>query len=224
MATILQREPVLPHDIRPVIVSSFLAIVGWIAILGSLALIVGNVAGSMVVPGHDWIADTVSDLAAGRYEIIQDVALYGYAAALVALALGTAHIHDGAFRWTALTFMLVLLALCVTIIGARNEYGDADNEGIVIHIYVVYVMGALFAGCFVLMGVTGGQLSTRFRVISWGAAILWCIGAPVFFFMPTEFDGIWERGLGVISVIWVVAYGSVLLRISKECRDRAGNK
>lgn len=208
----------MSHQMRPTLAPAFLSSLGWIALLGSAALLIGNVVGSIVVPDHDWIADTVSDLAAGRFEIIQDVALYGYAGALLALALGTAHVHDGAFRWTALTFILVLLALCVVIIGARNEYGDGDSEGLVIHIYIVYVMGALFAGCFILMGLVGDQLSGRLRIVSWCVAVLWCVGAPIFFLMPTGYDGLWERGLGVVSLVWVVTYGCVLLQVSRDCQ------
>ena len=52
-----------------------------VAALGGLLAIVGNIAGSIVVPGHDFVADTISDLGAGRYEWIQDFALYGFAAA-----------------------------------------------------------------------------------------------------------------------------------------------
>ncbi|WP_298858139.1 DUF998 domain-containing protein [uncultured Sulfitobacter sp.] len=193
---------------------SFLVLLAWLAFVGGLALIVGNVVGSVIVPDHDWVSDTVSDLAAGRYEIIQDVALYGFAGTLTALALASAHLHGGGWQWSSLTVALMLLAVCVVIIGARNEYGDGDNEGIVIHIYIVYAMGALFVAAFVLAARLFADTARLFAKISWCCAGVWTLGAPVFFVMSTEYDGAWERGLGIISIVWTSAFAKELLSIS----------
>ncbi|WP_299681429.1 DUF998 domain-containing protein [uncultured Roseobacter sp.] len=190
----------------------------WLAIAGALALVLGNLIGSIVVPGHDWIANTVSDLAAGKYEIIQDIALYGFAGSLIACAIAAANLHLDGTRWNIGITCLTLLAMCVVVIGARNEYGDNDNEGIVIHIYVVYVLGALFALLFLAMARGLSSIARRYGVISYGCAALWVIGAPIFFFMPTEYDGAYERGLGLIAVVWVVSYSLMLLSVSKETR------
>lgn len=191
---------------------SLLVSLGWIAILGGVALVAGNVIGSFLVPGHDWIADTVSDLAAGRYEIIQDVALYGYAGSLIACAIGAGHYHRDGARWNLGIACLALLAMCVVIIGARNEYGDSDNNGIVIHIYVVYALGLLFAALFVLMARGMGQMSAWYGHVSLGCAALWLLGAPTFFFMPTGYDGAFERGLGLVTLAWVGSFGWMLIR------------
>ena len=186
----------------------------WLAILGAIGLVVGNIVGSIVVPNHDFVADTVSDLAAGRYEIIQDVSLYGFAIALVALGLASAHLHNGAPQWSFLTFCLVVLALCVVIIGARNEYGDGDSDGVVIHIYVVYALGILFAAVFALMGMQGGRVAEFLVPLSFVCLAIWAIAAPIFFILPTEWDGIWERGLGVVTVAWTIGYGLALRRFA----------
>lgn len=190
--------------------ANFICIIACLATLGGIALIVGNVVGSIVVPDHNWISDTVSDLAAGRYEIIQDVALYGYAGALAALALGCAHLHGGDWRWGVLTTALALLAVCVIIIGARNEYGDSDNEGIVIHVYIVYLMGALFIASFILAARIFANAFEWFATVSWWCVGIWALGAPIFFVMPTGYDGAWERGLGVVAVVWTSALAKVM--------------
>ncbi|WP_224826784.1 DUF998 domain-containing protein [Cognatishimia sp. MH4019] len=186
-----------------------------VAVAGTIAMVLGNIIGSMVVPNHDWVADTVSDLAAGKYEIIQDVALYGFAGALVACALAAAHLHLDGARWNIGIACLALLAMCVVVIGARNEYGDNDNEGIVIHIYVVYVIGALFAALFLTMGRGLGKIARRYGVMSYFCAALWIVGAPIFFFMPTGYDGAYERGLGIISVVWVIAFSWMLFSVAR---------
>ncbi|MDF1727229.1 MAG: DUF998 domain-containing protein [Sulfitobacter sp.] len=208
----------MPTSDRPVIASGFLRLMAVIAALGTAALLIGNIVGSIVVPDHDWISDTVSDLAAGRYEIIQDVALYGYAATLLALGLAAAHLHTGAANWGWMSVILVVLAAAVIVIGARNEYGDGDNGGVVIHIYVVYLLGALFAGIFALMAVEGGRFDFPMQQVSWVCLVFWAIGAPVFFVMPTKYDGAWERGLGVVTMVWCLAFALALWREAAEVR------
>ena len=196
-----------------------LKFLGVVALLGALALVVGNIVGSIVVPGHDWVADTVSDLAAGRFEIIQDVALYGYAGALTACALGAAHLHKDGTRWNAGIVCLALLAMCVVVIGARNEYGDSDSEGIVIHIYVVYALGLLFAVLFWVMAKGMGMVSAGYGRLSRACAVVWTLAAPVFFFMPTGYDGAYERGLGIVTLIWVGGFAVMLISAARITPD-----
>ena len=211
----------MPKADHQYLAPGFLRTLVWLTVIGSVGLVGGNIIGSIVVPGHDFVADTVSDLAAGRYEIIQDVSLYGFAMALLALGLASAHLHNGVTGWSALTICLVVLAVCVVVIGARNEYGDGDSEGVVIHIYVVYFLGALFAAVFALMGWHGARIAAFLKPLSWGCLVLWGVGAPIFFLLPTEWDGLWERGLGVITVVWALGYAIALHRFARQNRDEA---
>ncbi|MCL3881455.1 DUF998 domain-containing protein [Marivita sp. GX14005] len=189
---------------------------GTTALAGSLALILGNIIGGIVVPGHDWVADTVSDLAAGPYEIIQDFALYGYAAALMACAIGAAHHHTDGTRWNIGILCLALLAAIVVVIGARNEYGDSDRDGIVIHSYLVYALGFLFAVLFVVMARGMALIGNGYAKVTRLCAVLWILGAPVFFILPTEYDGAYERGLGVITLLWVTTFASMMISVARR--------
>ena len=176
---------------------------GIIGLVGCVGLVVSNVVGSMIVPDYDWVADTISDLGAGKYEIVQDLGFHAYAAALLACAIGAAHYHLDAGRWSFGILCLALLAFCVEIIAVRNEYGDGDDEGIVVHREIVYGLGILFTAAPLLMAKGLNRVSPLYWWISVACAVLWAIGAPVFFFLPTDIDGIWERGLGVITLVWV---------------------
>ena len=179
--------------------------------LGAAALFISNIWGSIVVPDHDWVADTVSDLAAGRYEYIQDIGLYGYALALMALAIALSHLHTGHSRWGLGVAALGITALLVTIIGARNEYGDRDSDGVEVHIYLVYAMGVTFTVAFAALAEGLDALRPRYRAISYACAVIWAVGAVIFFTLPTEWDGLWERGLGLLTMVWVVAVSTGLL-------------
>lgn len=187
-----------------------------LAVLGAVLLIASNILGSILLDSHDWVADTVSDLAAGDLESIQDVGLYAYAGGLIALSIATAHIRMPGRRWTVTIFALALNALCVTVIGARNEYGDGDSDGVVIHIYLVYAMGALFTVLFFAAASGLANIGAPYRTVSIACGIAWTVGAPLFFILPTSIDGLWERGLGIISCIWVVTVAHALWHLGAE--------
>ena len=193
----------MPQQLSPD--GTLLRVCAVLGVTGAAALVGANVWGSLVVPGHDFVADTVSDLAAGRYEYIQDIGLYGYAVALLALTVALAHLHAEDGRWNIGLAALGLTALLVTIIAARNEYGDNDSEGVEVHIYLVYAMGVTFTLAFACFAEGLDAIRPRYRALSYVIAVLWAVGAVIFFLLPTEWDGLWERGLGILTVIWVVA-------------------
>ena len=191
--------------------ADFLVAMGIIGLLGCLAFVAAVVVGAIVVPGHDFVADTISDLGAGRYEFIADIGLYSFSAALVACAVGASHAHLGGDRWSWAVGGLAFLALIVFLVGARNEYGDGDDEGVVIHSYLVYALGALFAAVPWMMSRGAGIMGRGYRVAMRWCAVLWALAAPVFFFLPTGWDGLYERGLMLIAVAFVCVLAWMLL-------------
>ncbi|WP_158234150.1 DUF998 domain-containing protein [Oceaniglobus indicus] len=190
----------------------FCALAGW---LGALALVLSVIVAPWFVPDYDWISDTISDLGAGRNEWIVDVGLYAYAGGLMVLAVGAAHMHPGGdVGWTAGLLALLVLGLLVTVIGARNEYGDGDSDGVVVHTKLVYGLGLGYTvATFGMASQAGGRMTTVFRVF--GA--LWVLCAPVFFFLPTGIDGLFERWLGVIALGWSSCVAIVLWRQAQRC-------
>lgn len=191
--------------------AAFLIVLGALGLSGCVILIAGAIIAPFFVPGHDWIADTISDLAAGRYEIIMDVALYGFAAGLFGIALAASHAHLGALRWSIGVLSLTLLAVLVTIIGARNEYGDGDNEGVVIHIYLVYGLGIFFLVAPLCLAPELHRNHPTAAKVLMGSGVLWGMLSPVFFFLPTSMDGIYERFLGLIACVTVATLGLVFV-------------
>jgi hypothetical protein len=182
-----------------------------IAVFGVASLLTGTMVGPFYVPDYDPVADTISDLAAGEAEIIMDVALYGFAAGLTALALGVAHAHQGGLAWTTGTLSLAVLAATVVVVGARNEYGDGDNEGVVIHIYLVYMLGLLFTVMPLCLAPRIGRLLPWARTGMLVTGLMWAALSPVFFFLPTGMDGLYERGLGAVACAQVLICAAALL-------------
>jgi len=189
---------------------SLLAVFGCIALAGSILI------ADFVVPDHDWIADTISDLGAGRYEYIVDTGLYIFSAAMIGLAVLAAHIHLGAWDWSVGIVALIIFGLLVFLVGARNEYGDNDSEGWVIHIYLVYAIGlAMTVACFALAR-GAARASPRYRTILIATGIVWVASAPVFFFLPTDIDGIYERYLGAVSFAFILTLAHLFTQRAKQ--------
>ncbi|QHQ36720.1 DUF998 domain-containing protein [Algicella marina] len=187
-----------------------------LAVFGCVALTTSVVIADFVVPNHDWIADTISDLGAGRYEFIVDIGLYAFSAALIGLAVLAAHVHLGGWEWSVGIIALVIFGLLVFLIGARNEYGDNDDEGWVIHIYLVYALGMTMAvACFALAR-GAARAGPRYRTILNATGIIWGVSAPVFFILPTAVDGIYERYLGAVSFVLVLTLAHLFYQRSKQ--------
>lgn len=189
---------------------------GWSAIAGCVIFALAILVADFVVPNHDWIADTISDLGAGRYEFIVDIGIYAFSAALISIALLSAHVHMGGWGWSVGIIGLALMGLIVFLIGARNEYGDNDSEGVVIHIYLVYGLGLIMALIPWFMS-EGARLAGRYYgTILICISIVWAVSAPVFFFLPDTIDGIYERYLGLIAFALVFTLASLFIKRGRQ--------
>lgn len=185
---------------------NLVAALGLFSVLGCVILIASILVADFVVPNHDWMADTISDLGAGRYEFIVDIGIYAFSASLISIALLAAHVHVGGKRWSLGIVSFALIGLLVFLIGARNEYGDNDSDGVVIHIYLVYALGVLFTVAPLLMAKGAAKFSGRYKTIMIGLAVLWAVSAPVFFLLPDTIDGVYERYLGLIAITIVITF------------------
>lgn len=212
--TAIDRGDLNPaHRKRP----ALLIFLGVLGIAGCISLIAGTIIAPYYVPDHDWWSDTISDLAAGDSEIIMDVALYGFAIGIMAAALAASHDHLGESGWSVGVLALAAISGIVVIVGARNEYGDGDNEGVVIHIYLVYALGALFA--LVPATMTSGlrrvaPVAARAMIVF---GVLWVVLVPVFLSMGTEWDGLVERIMGLAAAGLIVILSLVAIRSGRNC-------
>lgn len=191
---------------------------GWFAIAGCVVFICSILIADAVVPDHDWMADTISDLGAGRYEFIVDIGIYMFSASLVSLALLCSHVHLGNWTWSFGMIGFALASLIIFLIGARNEYGDGDTEGVVIHIYLVYVLGCLFGVVPLLMAQGAGRSNRYFGSVLLGLSALWIVSAPFFFVLPDHFDGIYERYLGLIAIAIVITFAYLFIARGRQMR------
>ena len=200
--------------------SLLLAASGWIGVWGVFATLISNIIGSAVVPEYEWVADTISDLAAGRYEIIQDVGLYAFAGALLACAIGAAHVHPGTNRWTAGILGLSIMAGLVVVIGARNEYGDSDSVATWgVHLGLVYALMLLFLATSWAMSSGMGRLRPICRLVSLTCTGLFFVTGAAYFLVPTGYDGLVERAVVLVALVWVSILSILLLDYRRRIAD-----
>lgn len=203
------QKPTQPAQIQehPLLVR----LLAWYAILGCVIFALCIVIADFVVPNHDMLADTISDLGAGRFEFIVDVGIYAFSASCIALALLAAHVHLGDWRWSMAIVGFAIMGLIVFLVGARNEYGDNDSEGVVIHVYLVYAIGALMTLLPLAMMQGAARVSSVYGPLLVGISALWTVSAPVFFFMNDAYDGIYERYLGLITFAFVISIARLFI-------------
>lgn len=189
-----------------------LRLAGFAGLAGCAALVAGNVAGVLIHERHDAISDTISDLAAGPEAWLQDAGLLLFAAGLLALGTGVLRWNPDGRRWTAAGWLLLAMAADVAVIAAHNEYGDRDSGRYVIHSYAVYLLAALFAATTAASAAPVGPAGKRWRRFGLGITAFWLVAGPPFFFIPTAWDGAYERGLALVVVGWTSALSALLIR------------
>ena len=193
---------------------SFVTLCGWLAILGCVAMAVGVVAGDLMVPGNDWVSDTISAMAAGNpLKWVVDAGIIAYAAGIAFAALGAATLHPGGRRWSLGAVGLVVIAVTVFLIGFRDEYGDGDAERAeAYHQIFVYILGAAFAAVPWALSDKAADYGGRYRTALLAASVLWIVLAPAFLLSPDWIDGALERALMGVTFIAVVALGILMIR------------
>ena len=120
-------------DFRPTLICGLAGF----AVLSCIVLALSIFVADFVVPHHDWIADTISDLGAGDYEYIVDIGLYTFSGGLIALALLAAHVHLGGWDWSGGLVLLVGKALLwngdrrrfLLALGHRAQPGGPPGRG-----------------------------------------------------------------------------------------------
>ena len=189
-----------------------------VAILGAIAVIVANLVGAWMHPSTGLVADTISNLAAGRYHWVLDAALviYGVGMGMIALALWDFDLGSdvpGGWHWRTGAALIGLVGIAVAVIALWNEYGDGVPGGVTIHLEVVIAMGIAFTLGTVLLSLGLVRLGRGWSAFSLWSGILWLIfGIAFFYFVPDGWDGLVERIAAGIMVVWSLGMARLIGR------------
>ena len=194
---------------------------GIIGIFGCISVIVADIIGIIVVEKHNPISETISALAITKSAWIQDLGLDFYAAAAIACAIGLYAWNLEGMRWKIAAILLGLLGVDIILIAEHNQYAGRPGVGAAIHIYCVYALAVLFALITLLFSFGLRKVGRNWYRYSMVTAIVWTVLAPIFFFVPTNIDGAYERFISLITISWVGAISWLLI---KRGRGQLPNK
>lgn len=180
----------------------FCGIVGFI---GSLTPLVTLLV-SWPIAEHDFIADTVSDLARGPHKWIMDLGFYVSAAGLLGLAIGAAHAHLGRMAWSLGIFCLCFLALVVVLLGLWDEFHNVGDEatGMTVHTKLTFFLGPLYTAGPLLTAKGAAGISRTYGWLFVASAVIWLSFAAAFLMAPTEYDGIIEKIAIGATLLWTL--------------------
>ena len=196
--------------------SKALLLCGGLSVLSCLVVFAANLMGMVLVDEHNPISETISALAVGEFAWVIDAALILYAAGLAALAAGLYAWNLGKIRWKVGTLAVGLVAIAIIVIAVFNEYAGAANAGANIHRKSVYALGLLFPLATLLLAVGLGKVDPIWYRYSLSTCLVWIIFAPLFFYIPTNFDGAYERFIASIMVAWFFIVSFQLLKRGLE--------
>ncbi|TWT65440.1 hypothetical protein Pla123a_49080 [Posidoniimonas polymericola] len=177
--------------------------VAWFSVGCIAAATVLTFVGSWLTPDANMVASTISDVAAGPYDWVQDSGFYILSAGLLALAYGMYNLHTQRWHWLAAIATLPIMAVAVTVMGFYQEYGDGDHESGEIHIYLVYAFGFAFLALLLLSIPHLMTHNSWWRPLNLWWLALWIAGAVYYFNMGTGYDGLVERALGFAYLAWM---------------------
>lgn len=208
-------RPAIPHRAQ--------FVCGLIAVLGAVLAVAGDIITVRLNDQINFIANTVSEGAAGPHSIWVDLGLSAEAAGLAAIGWGLYSWRGEGLRFKAGCAALGLTALIILAIAWHNAYGDGEPSAFVIHEPLTLVMGLLFAAALGLLAKDLGEMDTGYFRFSFIAGGAWILVWPAFVISPEAWNGAVERVAGFTLVVWMVIAGRLLMRRGRgERLDRGG--
>ncbi len=179
----------------------------WLLVIGILTAGIANIIATLLAPNTGLVADTISDVAAGPYDWIQDVGFYILAAGLLATSYALWRMADEWTTWKLCALALLAMAVSLVLIAAIHEYGDGDQQDAVVHYYAVYTHGIAFCALLVLSIPRLQTGHSGWIALNISVLIIWFGGSVYFFNMGTQVDGLVERALAALQGVWLILFG-----------------
>ena len=217
MSSASLRRPI-PGDRGLLSWSTLTRTCGILALLGAGSAAFANLIAGWLVEDYSMVSQSISALAAGERSWMQDYGLYGLAVGIAALALGLwvrrSPDRSGMIGIAALS----LIALDIGVIAFFHGYAKKDVSGMHLHTYAVFALGLLFAVSSFLMGLSLRRSEQGYAVFSFVICVSWILSAPFFFSVPSNWFGLYERGVGLLLLAWVCAMGWLIFIRTWEVR------
>jgi hypothetical protein len=199
---------------------SFFRFCGILGLFGCLAAVATDIAGVIVSPVFGFIHDTISALAAGAFDWIQDLGLSWLAIGAVAIGAGLYRWGLGALAWKLGSALLTALAAALLLITVRENYAHHIPEALFIHESLVYTMGIVFAAIALLTARGLKHVSSSWMHFSVTTAIVWIAAAPALLVVPSGWEGAYERAVALLMLVWLASMSYLLIRVAPAWAKR----
>ncbi|HEX5418848.1 MAG TPA: DUF998 domain-containing protein [Gammaproteobacteria bacterium] len=190
----------------------FFEFCGVLGLFGCVASVATDIAGVIVSPTKGFVHDTISSLAAGPFDWIQDIGLSWLALGMIAVGCALYRWHLGGWAWKLGSGLLTALAVTMLLITVREKYAKLVPHGLVIHQSLVYTTGVVFAFISLLTAKGFNRVRPRWMYYGVTTAVLWILAAPILYIIPDRWEGIYERFVALLMVIWLAVASYLLIR------------
>jgi hypothetical protein len=198
----------------------FFEFCGVLGLFGCIASVATDIAGVVVNPNKDFVHDTISSLAAGRYDWIQDIGLAWIAIGMIAVGFALYRWRLGGLAWKLGSGLLTALAVTILLITVREKYAKLIPHGLVIHQSLVYTTGIVFA-CIALLTARGFmRVKRRWMHFSVVTAGVWIVAAPLLAIIPDKWEGAYERSVALLMVLWLAVASYLLIHAAERSPAR----
>jgi hypothetical protein len=183
-----------------------------LCLIGCAAAIAGDLVTVWLRDGLNPIENTISRAAKGEYAVFSDTGLSLFAAGAAALAVALADLRlDGATsRFGA--GMLVVTAIAALFLALWNQYDRKHADDFGAHMIALYVLAAAFPVAAGLLAQGLARLRPWAPRFSLWVAGLWLAAGPVYFLVPDDFSGLFERLSLMLVIVWFAAVSLMVLR------------
>ncbi|AWW75256.1 hypothetical protein CD351_12535 [Erythrobacter sp. KY5] len=188
-------------------------VLGGIAIAGCVISVVMDFIGVGISDRVGMIQNTISNLAASKAEgtpadELADIGIYAFVVSVLATTAGLLRWRIDRLDWKIGSWLLVVVAVCVVLIAGYEAY--TTDEGPVIHYRLVYVLGVAFPLTVLLTAGQFWEISKGLGLSLYIGGVAWAVLGPLFFFVPTGYDGAYERMLAGGMLAWFITMGVMI--------------
>ena len=199
-----------------------LILCGALGIAFPVLFTLGVLALQVVIPNHDPVTDTISDLGRGPHAVWMDTLFYVNAAGHIALGLGAAHAHLGRWAWSAGSVVLTLLALDLVMLGIWDSFGRGEGEEYSAHSQLAILLLPLYLIGPLSMAPGAARAGRAYWWLFVVSAGLWPAAALFYYFGPDPVDGLLERIAGATTLLWTIPLGWLFLARGRAAAREQG--
>lgn len=176
------------------------------AIVACIMSVTTDLVMAVVLDKQSLLTSTISDLAAGDFDLAQDIGL-----CLVALAIALTGLivwRAGTHNWQngVAAGLLVIAGPLIVLISLYEAYSKTDPDGPLIHYWVVGAIGFSIAIALALIAWTHGRGKPFFRWSTALAAVVFLVAGAATFGVSNDIIGLVERLAAVGLVSWLLGF------------------